>query len=102
MFERPIHPYTVGLLEAVPSLESYDRRLAAIPGQQPDLAHLPQGCRFEPRCRFAVELCRTQYPDWFEWNDAERRTACWLAEERLQGCARSGQPCGVRSEDIKR
>jgi oligopeptide/dipeptide ABC transporter ATP-binding protein len=83
VFEQPVHPYTVGLLQAVPSLGAYERRLAAIPGQQPALARLPQGCRFQPRCTFAQPQCATQYPDWFEWNGGERRVACWLTEQRL-------------------
>ncbi len=83
VFERPIHPYTVGLLNAVPSLASYSRRLEAIPGQQPSLSNLPAGCRYEPRCAYATEQCRKQYPDWFEWNDGQRRVACWKTEERL-------------------
>ena len=95
VFERPVHPYTVGLLQAVPALAAYDRRLAAIPGQQPTLANLPQGCRFQPRCKFAVAQCSTQYPDWFEWNEGERRVACWLTEQRL-GAYESAAPAGTR------
>ncbi len=98
VFERPVHPYTVGLLQAVPSLAAYDRRLAAIPGQQPTLARLPQGCRFEPRCEFAVEQCRTHYPDWFEWNGGERRVACWLTEQRL-GVAAAAAPVHAPQRD---
>ncbi len=86
VFERPVHPYTVGLLQAVPSLAAYNRPLAAIPGQQPTLARLPQGCRFEPRCEHAVAQCKTEYPDWFEWDNGARRVACWLTEERLGNC----------------
>jgi oligopeptide/dipeptide ABC transporter ATP-binding protein len=85
VFERPVHPYTVGLIQAAPSLVAYQRRLCAIPGQQPALADLPAGCRFEPRCEFAVEACRTAYPDWFEFG--QRRVACWLTEQRLRGVA---------------
>lgn len=83
VFERPIHPYTMGLLDAVPSLASYTRRLASVPGQQPSLANLPAGCRYEPRCAYATEQCRAQYPDWFEWDDGRRRVACWKTEARL-------------------
>ena len=83
VFERPVHPYTVGLLQAAPSLAAYRRPLVSIPGQQPTLARLPEGCRFEPRCGFAIDRCRAQYPDWFEWNGGGRRVACWLTKERL-------------------
>ncbi len=91
VFEQPTHPYTIGLLGAVPSLASYSQRLAAIPGQQPTLARLPQGCRFEPRCEHAQEQCGQQYPDWFEWGSSGRRTACWRTGDSLVG-ALSGIP----------
>jgi len=84
VFARPAHPYTRGLLKAVPSLESYKRPLTAIPGHQPSLAKLPPGCRFEPRCAYALDVCRQQYPDWFEWEPA-RRCACWRTADSLDG-----------------
>ncbi len=77
VFARPAHPYTAGLLRAVPSLGRYEKRLEAIPGQQPGLTEWPQGCRFAPRCALATRQCRDQYPDWFEWQDGARRSACW-------------------------
>ncbi|MDS1139893.1 ABC transporter ATP-binding protein [Pusillimonas sp. SM2304] len=86
VFDNPVHPYTEGLLNAVPSLAAYSNRLVAIPGQQPSLSNLPPGCRYAPRCSLATDQCRAQYPDWFEWNEGERRVACWLTEERLVGC----------------
>ncbi|APD11269.1 dipeptide/oligopeptide/nickel ABC transporter ATP-binding protein [Pandoraea vervacti] len=79
VFARPAHPYTAGLLRAVPSLGRYEQRLEAIPGQQPGLTEWPQGCRFAPRCAHATQQCRDQYPDWFEWRGAARRSACWQA-----------------------
>jgi len=84
VFHQPAHPYTVGLLKALPSLDTYSERLTAIPGQQPALTRLPQGCRFEPRCVHAVDACRSQYPDWFEW-DGGRRSACWRTQDMLLG-----------------
>lgn len=86
VFANPVHPYTEGLLKAVPSLAAYSDRLVAIPGQQPSLSNLPKGCRYAPRCSLATDHCREQYPDWFEWNEGERRVACWFTEERLVGC----------------
>jgi oligopeptide/dipeptide ABC transporter ATP-binding protein len=58
VFDRPRHPYTAGLLEAVPDVDDVRSELVAIPGAPPDLTYLPSGCRFHPRCRFAQADCR--------------------------------------------
>src|SRR5215211_8239868 len=57
LFARPMHPYTVALLEALPELAARrgDRRLVPVKGQPPDLAALPAGCPFAPRCRHAED-----------------------------------------------
>lgn len=83
VFDNPVHPYTEGLLQAVPSLDDYSRRIEAIPGQQPSLKNLPKGCRYAPRCPVTINQCEVQYPDWFEWEQGRRRVACWLVQERL-------------------
>ncbi len=58
IFNRPKHPYTIGLLESIPSLKKQAGKfLKAIPGSVPNLAHLPRGCRFKDRCFKAVEAC---------------------------------------------
>jgi oligopeptide/dipeptide ABC transporter ATP-binding protein len=59
LFRRPRHPYTVALLEALPSIRRVGERgrLPQISGQMPDLAHLPEGCPFQPRCRFTRPEC---------------------------------------------
>jgi oligopeptide/dipeptide ABC transporter ATP-binding protein len=57
VFREPRHPYTLGLLRAVPDFEIVRERLASIPGSPPDLAAPPAGCRFHPRCRFVQEDC---------------------------------------------
>jgi peptide/nickel transport system ATP-binding protein len=62
LFSRPQHPYTVGLLGAAPSLEGGAERLASIEGTVPDLRNPPTGCRFAPRCPFAVARCAEQPP----------------------------------------
>lgn len=60
LFESPRHPYTVGLLSSIPSIDEAcsSERLPAIPGAPPDLAALPLGCRFHPRCPLAIDECR--------------------------------------------
>jgi len=57
VFREPRHPYTLGLLRAVPDFEIVRERLDSIPGSPPDLAAPPSGCRFHPRCRFVQEDC---------------------------------------------
>jgi peptide/nickel transport system ATP-binding protein len=62
LFAHPEHPYTIGLLGAAPRLEGGAERLASIEGTVPDLRDPPPGCRFAPRCPFAVAQCETQPP----------------------------------------
>jgi peptide/nickel transport system ATP-binding protein len=63
IFDRPLHPYTQGLLEAFPSIRGPRVPLKGIPGNPPDLAAIPTGCRFHPRCPHAVERCTVTAPD---------------------------------------
>jgi len=63
LYARPRHPYTRGLMDSVPRLDADTRkRLVPIEGQPPDLANLPPGCAFAPRCRHALERCRAELP----------------------------------------
>jgi oligopeptide/dipeptide ABC transporter ATP-binding protein len=62
IFHAPRHPYTIGLLRAIPKLEGPREELPVIPGRIPDLIHPPTGCRFHPRCAFAMEICHKQRP----------------------------------------
>ena len=79
IFNAPSHPYTEALLNAIPRMSDSDQRLTAIDGQPPDLAALPPGCAFAPRCTRAVDRCTTAPPP--EFFPEEGRTArCWLTE----------------------
>ena len=62
LFERPVHPYTRGLLESIPTLADERDRLRTIPGTLPNPAALPRGCRFEPRCQWRIETCAGAVP----------------------------------------
>lgn len=63
LFHRPRHPYTLGLLQSIPRLdEPQGTQLTPIEGQPPDLAHLPSGCPFRPRCPRAIDKCACQHP----------------------------------------
>lgn len=59
VFEQPHHPYTAGLMSALPNMNSDERALSYIPGSPPDPMALPPGCRFQPRCEFAKDVCGT-------------------------------------------
>ena len=57
LFKKPLHPYTQGLLAAIPSIEKRDQKLRTIRGMVPNLIYPPSGCRFHPRCDFRLEVC---------------------------------------------
>jgi peptide/nickel transport system ATP-binding protein len=80
---KPLHPYTDGLLGSVltPEEEIRKRGLKYIPGQPPDLANPPPGCRFHPRCPFAMDICRREEPPFIEV-EKSRFVACWLYSKR--------------------
>ncbi|WP_040168150.1 ABC transporter ATP-binding protein [Microbacterium gorillae] len=80
LFDRPAHPYTVGLLGSIPDARHAGKDLPTIPGLPPDIAHRPAGCSFHPRCPFATDICREQTPA-YELVAAERRSACHHAKE---------------------
>ena len=80
IYARPRHAYTLGLLESVPRLDVTEERLVPIEGQPPDLAHLPSGCAFSPRCRFATDICRAERPELTLYNEGHY-VACYHADE---------------------
>ena len=81
LFGRPRHPYTWGLLESIPRLdEAKGAELTPIEGQPPDLAHLPPGCPFRPRCPAAIEKCAREEPALADKDG--HRVACFVAVEK--------------------
>jgi peptide/nickel transport system ATP-binding protein len=78
LFAEPQHPYTIGLLGSIPRLHLEQERLSAIEGVVPDAAAFPQGCRFHPRCPFAVHKCRTEIPPLMNV-EKNHEAACWRA-----------------------
>ena len=78
LFSEPQHPYTIGLLGSIPRLHLEQERLSAIEGFVPDAASPPSGCRFHPRCPFAVAKCRQETPPLMEITK-DHHAACWLA-----------------------
>jgi oligopeptide/dipeptide ABC transporter ATP-binding protein len=77
LFAEPQHPYTVGLLGSIPRLNDPKERLAVIRGQVPDASALPAGCRFRPRCPFAIDRCHEEPSLAALGTDHE--AACWRA-----------------------
>ncbi len=81
VFDKPLHPYTLGLFESMPRLGSTHKRLNTIPGQVPNPANLPEGCPFNPRCEFAGKdaRCEKDDPPLLEI-DPGHWAACWAAD----------------------
>lgn len=83
IFYRPTHPYTLGLLEAIPSLDDAKEELHTIPGNPPNLLHLPKGCPFVPRCEFSIEACLSEPPSLDHFGEHQLR-ACFRKAEELR------------------
>ncbi|MDN3211774.1 ABC transporter ATP-binding protein [Haemophilus sp. SZY H51] len=81
IFYHPTHPYSIGLMDAIPRLDGNEGHLVTIPGNPPNLLHLPKGCPFSPRCQFATEQCQTA-PKLTTFNHGQLRN-CWLPAEKF-------------------
>ena len=83
LFEKPLHPYTQGLMDSIPVLGEVKGRLAVIPGSVPNLVDLPPGCRFAPRCRarmdYGLEICTREEPRLLE-HEPGHAARCFLYE----------------------
>lgn len=77
LFEEPKHPYTQGLLKSVPSIENSQEKLDSIPGMVPNPLNMPKGCKFEPRCSKALEICKSKEPSLTVLGE-ERSVRCFL------------------------
>jgi oligopeptide transport system ATP-binding protein len=85
IFYRPSHPYTEGLLKAIPRLDSEGEVLATIPGNPPNLLRLPKGCPFQERCHRVSDICRSKAPELTGFHDGRLRACHWDWEEIEQG-----------------
>ncbi|MGE7674812.1 ABC transporter ATP-binding protein [Lysinibacillus sp. NPDC094403] len=81
LFMNPKHPYTTALLKTMPNLETDVKRLPSIPGTVPPAYALPEGCRFAPRCPFAMELCHDVQPEVIRIQD-KHKVRCHLFTEK--------------------
>jgi peptide/nickel transport system ATP-binding protein len=81
VYKNPLHPYTDGLMRSIPRLTGEKSELVGIPGEPPDLINPPPGCRFHPRCKFAMDICKREEPPTVEFQHGHR-VACWLHVKR--------------------
>ena len=79
IFENPLHPYTVGLNRAIPRLDVDTEKLQIIEGNVPDLIDMPSGCKFHPRCPYAMDICREKEPPLKE-REKNHFARCYLEE----------------------
>ena len=79
VIHRPSHPYTVGLMGSIPSMDEERERLLQIDGAMPRLNAIPTGCAFNPRCPQVFDRCRSERPDLLDAGTT--RAACWLVAD---------------------
>jgi peptide/nickel transport system ATP-binding protein len=84
LFQDPLHPYTIGLMRAIPKLTEKAGRLFQIRGSVPNLIEPPSGCRFHPRCDFATEICKQERPPREELKD-DHWVECYHPQGSLAG-----------------
>ncbi len=77
LFAAPLHPYTIGLLQSIPRGEEKKKRLQTIEGSVPRLTDLPEGCMFNPRCKYVVEQCRRDEPELVDAGGGHL-VRCWI------------------------
>lgn len=77
LFRNPKHPYTRALMDSVPQVEKRMDKLFAIPGRVPDFSNIPKGCRFYPRCSYAMDICKSKKPELYRVEDSHE-SRCFL------------------------
>ena len=97
IFQNPRHPYTQGLMQAIPRLGRRTERLAVIPGMVPSAINWPVGCRFHARCPYGFDVCVLEHPELFVINQ-QHTSRCWLEKypERRAEIDRAGGYAIVR------
>ena len=88
LFAQPGNPYTKGLLRSVPDPLKEQEELYQIPGLPPDVAHLPAGCPFAPRCYRAEEICRREFPPFVQLT-TDHFSLCHFAQEVFEDSAKA-------------
>ncbi|KUO75389.1 MAG: peptide ABC transporter ATP-binding protein [Clostridia bacterium BRH_c25] len=77
LFRYPMHPYTVGLMNCIPSIDTKVSKLNAIPGYVPHPSRYPEGCRFSNRCGRVMDICSKEMPELIEMEEGHK-VRCWL------------------------
>ena len=83
LYENPTHPYTQGLMSAVPRLDDNAEKLITIPGNPPNMMLAPVGCPFSPRCQFSINTCSIEMPNLSKVDESDHFRACHVAIEEL-------------------
>jgi oligopeptide/dipeptide ABC transporter ATP-binding protein len=83
LFKRPLHPYTQGLIAAVPKITEKKDTLSFISGTVPNLIRPPSGCRFHPRCPYATDICKEKIPP-IEEVEPDHFVECWNVDEVIK------------------
>jgi oligopeptide transport system ATP-binding protein len=83
LYENPTHPYTQGLMSAVPRLDDTAEKLITIPGNPPNMMMAPVGCPFSPRCQFSKGTCSTEMPNLLKVDESDHFRACHVAIKEL-------------------
>ena len=83
IYSTPTHPYTQGLMSAVPRLDDSEERLITIPGNPPNMMKAPEGCSFSPRCKYAEDTCNINSPILSKVSNNDHFRACHVAKEKI-------------------
>jgi len=78
LFEEPLHPYAKGLIEAFPNIHSPTTSMISLGGFPPDLLSPPSGCRFHPRCKYSMQICKEKEPQLVDVGSKFHKVACYL------------------------
>ena len=84
IFENPKHPYTQGLLKSIPKLGQHVKILDSIPGNVPNPKYMPKGCKFEPRCKKSMPICKEKEPEFYNIGETHK-SKCWLCDKEYGG-----------------
>jgi peptide/nickel transport system ATP-binding protein len=101
LFHAPRLPYTYGLLHCFPPMHGKRVPMEGIPGSPPDIRHLPSGCAFHPRCRWAMPRCSVDVPQLAPIGTANREVACWLHRDGADVPAELARPEPATVERVK-